>query len=304
MRSMLSAIIIIAALTGCAEKKLTVALVTQYDYLNTPYTQQAWAGVMAKTDRVIAQTVMSADLSEEIKKYDFIINLDLENSELIHKQVELYPKKQFVLFDEAPVSLRENAAYVTFRSEEAAALAGYAAAKTSATGKIGFVGGKEAPSVEAFERGFTQGAQLANPDIDVFVSYTGSFNDIELGRSAAKIMYDEGCDVVFACAGTTGEGVFEEAVERDRWVIGVDIDETFRAPRNTLTCVVKNCDKVIDLMIDDYLDGYKIGGRHYAMGLQTFAVGIIPNNGNISDALYDEIKMVEHKIVTGEIIIN
>ena len=53
----------------------------------------------------------------------------------------------------------KNVASVMFKSQEASFLAGVAAAKTSKTGKLGWIGGCRSAVLSEFEAGFCQGAK-------------------------------------------------------------------------------------------------------------------------------------------------
>ncbi|NEM83753.1 BMP family ABC transporter substrate-binding protein, partial [Escherichia coli] len=120
-----------------------------------------------------------------------------------------------------------------FKDNEAAFLAGVAAAKTTKTNQLGFIGGQESAVIDRFEAGFVAGAKSVNPEIDVKVEYVGSFGDAAGGKSKAAAMYASGIDVIYQAAGDSGNGVFSEAKDivkadpsKEIWVIGVDRDQT------------------------------------------------------------------------------
>ena len=58
-----------------------------------------------------------------------------------------------------------------FAEHEGSFLVGAAAALTSRTGKIGFVGGFQIEPVERFRAGFEAGARAVNPSIDILATY-------------------------------------------------------------------------------------------------------------------------------------
>ncbi|MBC6498324.1 BMP family ABC transporter substrate-binding protein [Weissella confusa] len=59
---------------------------------------------------------------------------------------------------------RKNVVSVTFHSEQSSYLAGVAAAETTKTNKLGFVGGMKSAVVDTFEAGFIAGAKSVNPE--------------------------------------------------------------------------------------------------------------------------------------------
>lgn len=59
------------------------------------------------------------------------------------------------------------------------------AAMTSKTGKIGFIGGADAPVIHHFENGFIEGARYVQPTIDIMSEYAGTFDDTQAGAAIA-----------------------------------------------------------------------------------------------------------------------
>ena len=121
--------------------------------------------------------------------------------------------------------------------EQGSYLAGAAAALTSRSGTIGFVGGVKGEVIGRFQAGYVAGARAVDPGIDVLVDYLSvppdldGFVDQPAGQRAATAMYRAGADVVFAAAGQSGLGVFEAAAalsggrRGQLWAIGVDSDQ-------------------------------------------------------------------------------
>jgi basic membrane protein A len=128
---------------------------------------------------------------------------------------------------------KKNVASVTFADNEAAYLAGVAAAKTTKSKQVGFVGGIESEVISRFAAGFKAGVESVDPSIKVQVDYAGSFGDAAKGKTIAAAQYAAGADVVYQAAGGTGAGVFAEAKSLNEsrpenekvWVIGVDRDQ-------------------------------------------------------------------------------
>ena len=126
-----------------------------------------------------------------------------------------------------------DAVSATFADNEAAYLAGVAAAKTTKTKQVGFVGGMESEVISRFAAGFKAGVESVDPSIKVQVDYAGSFGDAAKGKTIAAAQYAAGADVIYQAAGGTGAGVFSEAKSLNEsknesekvWVIGVDRDQ-------------------------------------------------------------------------------
>ncbi|EGP67216.1 basic membrane protein [Streptococcus sp. oral taxon 056 str. F0418] len=138
----------------------------------------------------------------------------------------------YVIIDDE-IKGQDNVASALFADNEAAYLAGVAAAKTTKTKMIGFVGGIKGAVLTRFEKGFEAGVKSVDPSIKIDVQYAESFGDAAKGKTIAAAQYAAGADIVYQVAGGTGAGVFNEAKainetknESEKvWVIGVDRDQ-------------------------------------------------------------------------------
>ena len=168
-------------------------------------------------------TAVNADFS-------LIFGIGYKLEPVINDIAKQYPDKHFAIVDS--VVDQPNVASLTFKDNEASFLAGVAAAKTTTTKKVGFVGGVEGFVIDRFEAGFVAGVKAVDPEIEVKVEYAGSFADAPKGKQLAAAMYADGVDVIFHASGATGNGVFSEAKDivandpsKNIWVIGVDLDQ-------------------------------------------------------------------------------
>lgn len=178
-----------------------------------------------------------------------------------------------------------NVASILFKEQEASFLAGVAAAMTTKSNKIGFIGGVEGAVIERFESGFVAGVKAANPKATVDVQYAGAFDKAELGQSIASKMYTSGADVIFAAAGATGNGLFKEATDRksknptqEIWAIGVDRDQSDMGPDVVLTSALKRVDVAVEDLSTKAKNGNFPGGKVTLYGLAEDGVGLAPIN--------------------------
>jgi basic membrane protein A len=132
-------------------------------------------------------------------------------ADAVTKVAKASPDKKFAIID-SEVKL-PNVMSIMFKEHEGSFLVGVVAAKTSTTGKIGFVGGIDMPLIQKFEAGFIAGVKSVNPaaakDLEnrKNVRYANSFSDVNKGYELAKSLYNSGCDVVYHAAGGCGLGV-------------------------------------------------------------------------------------------------
>ncbi|WP_051910406.1 BMP family lipoprotein [Carnobacterium pleistocenium] len=202
----------------------------------------------------------------------------------------------------------ENIVSVSFKENEGAFLAGVVAASMTETDKVGFVGGMEIPVIQRFHAGFEAGVKAVNPEATVVVNYVGVFNRVDMGKSAASTMYNDGVDTIFHAAGGTGNGVFNEAQERfdngeKVWVIGVDKDQSLEFGDDiTLTSMMKNVDRAVYDISEKTAEGNFPGGEVVRLGLAEDGVGLATTSDkNVPKDILDLVEDYKTKIISGDI---
>lgn len=287
-----------------------------------PFQSAVWEGV----EQFAAEQDGQARYLESKTEEDFLPNLDRITDggyELIFssgfqmaadvlKAAELNSEVHYVLIDHTfeEEELPENVTGVEFPSEISAFLVGYIAAQVSESGKIGFIGGISSEPLDRFEYGYRYGAAYAaeelEKEIEVKVDYTDSFQEALRGENLANNMYNSGCDVIFQAAGESGLGVFDAAIKKDQWVIGVDVDQFEEAPSNVLTSALKRVDTAAGIVAEAYASEEEIGGKNYFFGVEEKVVGLPEKNPNLEKyypGLYEKTMKLEEQILSGEIVI-
>jgi basic membrane protein A len=148
-------------------------------------------------------------------------------------------------------------------------------------------GGANFPTVSIFMDGFTRGAahynEIKGTDVAVLGwdseagdgLFTGSFTDMDLARSTAESLFQEGCDVIIPVGGAinlpAGDVINELGIGA---MIGVDIDSFVSQPEQYqsvwLTTVEKAIGPFITLSVQDQAEGTWVAGSF---------VGDLANNG-------------------------
>ncbi|WMJ80632.1 BMP family ABC transporter substrate-binding protein [Clostridium sp. MB40-C1] len=225
--------------------------------------------------------------------------------------------KNFAIVDFAPdkpEDVLKNVQYLRFNDHEGSFLVGVIAAKTSKTGKIGFIGGKQSPLIGKFEAGYIAGARAINPNIKVDVRYADSFSDSNKGYELAKAEYGSGCDIVYHAAGGVGLGLFKATKEikdsgKQVWAIGVDQDQVLtvtdanKKPMYAdiiLTSMIKRVDTATYEAVKEVVEGKFQGGKIRTFSLKENGVGIAPTSrGQIPDDVKDIVKQnVSKEVIT------
>ncbi|MGG1553876.1 BMP family lipoprotein [Paenibacillus ferrarius] len=201
-----------------------------------------------------------------------------------------------------------NVESVTFSEQEGAFLVGVVAGMTTKTNKIGFVGGIDIPVIKRFEAGFVAGIKAVNPSATVKINYTGAFDKPDLGKAAAATIYNDGADIIFHAAGSTGNGVFNEAKDRAKngkkvWVIGVDKDQSLEFGDDvTLTSMLKRVDQAVVRVSKDLIAGKFTGGKTVVLGLKDDGVGLPETSKkNVSADILKKVDEYKAKIISGEV---
>jgi basic membrane protein A and related proteins len=209
---------------------------------------------------------------------------------------------------------------VAFATEEASFLAGAAAARTTRTGVIGFLGGNPYPLIEDFRAGFEAGAHYIDPDVEVVAIFLtdsveeddllAAYNDVDGGRVRAVQLHDAGADVVFAAAGNSGRGALlaaEEASTPDlpRWVIGADTDWALTEPGRYGALVLGSVLKRFDVAIEDVTRDLVAGELTPAFRRSGLAEGWVElsRRGGHLEAYGEELDALRDAIVDGAIVV-
>ncbi|WDC82641.1 BMP family protein [Ligilactobacillus ruminis] len=308
--------------SGSEKVKHTAALVTDGGSIDDKsFNQSAWEGLEAwgkenKLEKGVngynyAQSNSDADFTPNINKlikakYSTIFGIGYKLAPAISKTAKQNPKTNFVIIDD--VVSGKNVASVTFKSEQSSFLAGVAAAETTKTNKVGFLGGVKSDVITTFEKGFIQGVHAVNPKITVDVKYAGSFTKADLGQSMANAMYNNGEDVIFHAAGGTGSGVFTAAKNiakngKKVWVIGVDQDQkadgAYKGGNVTLASAVKEVGNATKDIANKAMKDKFPGGKIVTYDLKSKGVDLV--NDNMSDSAWKVVQQYKQKIINGDL---
>lgn len=295
--------------------KLKIAMVTDLGGINdASFNQLSWEGLK----KVGEDFDVNIGYAESMRDSDYIENLNnlkKDNNDLIFgigyklawdtlKQAKSNPKVNYGLIDVTVEDIPKNMTCVLFKTEEGSFLAGYLAAKMTETNKIGFVGGMEGEIIDTFHYGYIAGAKYGNPNIEIVVEYADTFADAERGKEIANKMYDNGVDIIFHAAGGTGNGVIESAKKNDTYVIGVDRDQSYLAPENVLTSVIKKIDEALYDVSKEFINGTLKGGNTLYYGIRENGIGLSKTTSKlVPKDILEDIEKVKDKISSGEIVV-
>jgi basic membrane protein A len=220
----------------------------------------------------------------------------------------------FAYFDEEGNNTApDNLKGLTFNTAEPSFLAGYAAAATSESGKVGTFGGLNIPTVTTFMTGFMQGVEKFNEDSGEAVevlgwdgtdgSFTEDFEDKGKGQQVAEQMIQQGADVIFPVAGPAGLGGLQAAKDAGAWGIWVDTDGCESAAEYCdilLTSVMKGMDVAVKDAIQSSVDD-EFSNELYTGTLENGGVGLADFGDAVSDETQSALEDLEQQIIDGSI---
>ncbi len=238
--------------------------------------------------------------------YSPIMTVGFAWATALGKVADEFPNTKFGIID--MVVDKPNVQSIVFKEQEGSFLVGALAALVSKTGKVGFVGGMDIPLISKFECGYAQGVKYASDGKDeVFANMTGTtpaaWNDPVKGGELAKSQIDRGADVVYAAAGSTGQGVLKAAADAGKLSIGVDSDQDYMFPGKVLTSALKHVDVATYKSFMDAKDGtWKPGVQ--VLGLKEGGVDYAVDEYNkslLTPELKAKVDAIKADIISGKI---
>lgn len=215
------------------------------------------------------------------KHFDLVFAVGYEFLDVIPRVVPSFPDTDFVLVDLAGDV--PGVSYIDFRENEGAFLAGaLAAMMTTRKGDrrvndqaiIGAVGGDDIAVIRNFLVAYEQGAQYVDSETKVLTGFVGRWDDPAAGKEMALAQHNEGADVVFQLAGSSGIGVISAAEERGFYALGADAPQGHLAPDAVLASALKGCDVAVYDLIRRHVEGTFRRGQVYTFGMKEKAVGL------------------------------
>ncbi len=276
-----SIILVVLCFTGIEDRVLaagTLKVVVLTDAAglgDKGFNDVCWLGVQrAKADFGIdahflqsrEQADYVSNISLAARHSDVIITLGYLFEDALRQVVPSYPDKRFIHIEGMVPG--DNIACYDFRSEEGGFLAGLVAGLYTGARKVAVVTGMEIPPVEAYVSGFRAGIRTAElhrkESIGVIVVSAGSFNDPVKGKSLAQAAIDQGADVIFRAAGSTGVGVLEAVKGASNVVlIAEDLDQDAEIPGRVLTSTLKRMDVAVYEALRSIVENRFQGGHHW-----------------------------------------
>ena len=234
-----------------------------------------------------------------------VVAVGFAYSDAVETVAKEFPDVEFTIID--AVAAGANIQAVTMREQEGSFLVGMVAAMKSKTGKLGFIGGIDAPLIRKFAAGYKLGALRINPHTEIVEDTIGSdehaWHDPDRAAALARRQFAEGADIVYAAAGASGLGVYKVAKEAGKLAIGVDSNQNGLYPGTMLTSMVKRVDVIVYKAFKSAQEGDWTAGAEN-LGLANDAVGWALDENNrslITPAMEQRVNRVAQDIIAGRI---
>lgn len=258
------------------------------------------------------QTDYAVNMTQFIdQEFDIIVTVGFLLGDDTATFAQANPDTKFAIVDFAYDPVIPNVLGLTFATDQAAFLAGMAAAGMSQTGTVGMFGGIEIPPVTIFMDGFAAGVayynELNGTDVQVIGRdlFVGNFDSTDDGRRAGEDLIAEGADVIMPVAGPVGLGTAAAIADNPgTMLVGVDTDWCVSAAEYcsvTLTSVLKN----MDVAVYDAIAAAQAGtfeGGFYSGTLANGGVGLASFNefdSAVPQELKDQIEAARQAIIDG-----
>ena len=261
--------------------------------------------------------------------YNMLVMPGFSFKQAAYEAENKYPDVMFVTIDTAPwaegadtYTITDNTVAIDFDAEQGGFLAGFGAAVQLKEGSFGGLFGVETDHTTLFITGFKQGVIYANENYDCNIHlnddnfvWSGTYSDAALGQQIAAQMYESGVNLIYAAAGSTSLGAFNEAKTRAEngesvWVIGCDSDQygdgllSDGKTSVTMTTTMKQVGNSAYYVIQQYLDGNYPGGEYLVLDVASGALGCPEVNPNFSEETQKLVDEMTEKIASGEYVVS
>ncbi len=250
------------------------------------------------------------------KGFNLIITAGFDAAQATVTAANANPGTDFLLVDYSVANPPSNLLCAVFDVDQSSFPCGFLAAYWAYRQKpsnpvAGYVAGPAIPAIRQFSVSYANGIKYFNTQYQKNVLSLGynatSFTDTLQGARLADSLMNRNASVIFAFAGTTGNGALYKVKESGKWAIGVDVDQYISIPQVgpvLLTSCMKGLDVMVYDVIYDYYNLYFPGGTVIHGDLANGGVAIAPFHDYealIPDSIKAAIVIIEGGIKNGQI---
>lgn len=316
----LLALLVVATISGCTSQKpdqapakidsppaknaadLKVAMVLPGKITDRSWNQAGFEGLKRiesdlKLEVAYSEQVAQPDQVEALSDYarrgfQVVIGHGGEFQDSVNQAAE--HQKNTLFFVNNGTKSGGNVGTIGFQFRQPGFVVGYIAAKSSKTGKLGFIGGQKISAYEQLASGFEAGAKSANPDATVSVVWTNDWDDVAKGKEAALSLISEGVDVVFPTMDNATVGSLQAAKEKKVLAIGIYYDAIKDWPDTVIQSAIIDIRGAMVETLKKVQSGSK-DGAEYRYGFDT---PVALRLGNYHESVPAEVRDAVEAIIT------
>lgn len=210
--------------------------------------------------------------------------------------------KDVVFLHQGGLKTTENVGTYMGNIWETVYLSGVAAGHMTKSGKLGYIAAIPIPQVLLNINAFTLGARSVNPEATVSAVFTGNWCDPGIQAQAANTLIDQGADVLTQHQDCT-KTIIETAEARGAMSVGYHADGSDLAPNGWITAPIWDWGDIFVKMAQTVENGEFTGSDYagrYRLGVESGVVKLAPFGSKVPQAVQDEVKGLQERIVSGE----
>lgn len=297
--------------TTPAPAKPKVALILPGTIQDTGWNTMAYLGLSELARKYGVETAYServsvADADRVAREYitagyNFIIFHGGEYLDLVKKIAPEYPDVSFsIVTSDVVPDMPPNTWQLVCKYYKAYYIVGYLAGLLTETNNVGFVGAEDFPVYKAALNAYYLGAKEANPNVKVYYTFTGSWDDPVTNKGAAEAQIAKGVDFITICVDLGTYGVIEaaRAAPRHVWLVSMDMDKYSVDPEHFITSVVIETGKGYEYMLEQIMNGKK--GGYYILELGK-GIDLAPIRADVPQEIKDKIATLKSDVLSGKV---
>ena len=201
-------------------------------------------------------------------------------------------------FHASGLSYSRNMATYFGRIYQMRYLSGIVAGMQTKTGNIGYVAAFDIPEVIRGINAFTLGVKKANPDANVIVRWTKSWNEDKACARATRTLLAHHDSIDVLTLHTDSQEPLRIADSLGIWLVGYNLDNADLYPEHFLTAPVWRWENFYTPHILDVLKK-KFVGRNYWSGVNSGVVDLAPLTSHVAPEAVELVESEREKIQNG-----
>jgi len=247
------------------------------------------------------QAMWEQQLNEMVStgEYDVVIGSNPSLPEICANVARMFPGQKFIITDAVYEGHPQIRTYLYNQYEQSVFL-GYLAGLVTTSDmphinsqkKIGFIAAQEFPLLTRhMVPGFIEGAQIADPDIEIDFRVIGSWSDASKAAELTAAMINSGVDVFTAIAGGAAQGLIQTAIIRGAYIVWYNTNSYNLAPGNIIGCGIMEQKKLVMEILNDVLEDKIIYGTSQVLGVREGYINFIFDDPGYKENVPEDIKI-------------